>query len=1409
MGVVYKARQKSLDRVVALKMVLAGHLAGPDQVERFRREARAAARLDHPHIVPIYAVGQHDGQHYFSMKLIEGRSLGCDVAHYRRNHRAAAFLVSQVARAVHYAHQKGILHRDLKPGNILLDGRKQPHVTDFGLAKRLDASGSLSPEGAVIGTAGYMAPEQAAGRRLTPAADVYSLGAVLYELLTGRPPFQGATAVETLWQVLDREPPPRQLNPAVPGDLETICLRCLDKRPSRRYASAEELADDLERWAEGKPIRARRVSRAERAWLWCRRKPALAGLASAAVLAIALGSGIAALNWDKAKDAEAGKIAALRREEDAKDVNNRLNDELAGRDELVRKAVGDKQEQDRVRETEKEREREREEDRAERDRAARYEADMRKAGQLAESEDYEALSRLLKVWEPAPKAHDYRRWEWRYLRAVAARSSLVPPYQADPKSDDEWYFTLPGRGHSIVRLDWSPEGRRLAVYDEEGWLRVLDVASARESFARQFERGAPGRAAPLGLMVPWRPDAWSPDGERLALADSDGTVKILDAATGKQVAELPKPLGRPPRQNLRRRHSNGPTGYREIAWSPDGRRIVAAGGDGKIPVYDTATGKEVQSLTGHEGPVLAVAWSGNGRQLASGGADGQVKVWDVQADREAYALTVDAAVVALAWSPDGRQILASGAPIDPESGALRFDQAKGSTLWDVAKREVVWRTPAVACRSTDFSWSGDGERVGVRLCGPVDPSYSDGLLLDARSGHVLYRGGRHPTGRVFADAQLRQAVQLTSNGLHRRGFVLDLPGGQVSRVLFPWLSTSASNIPKYEGIAQVAWAPGGSMLALASTQGNVQIRHLPRDGRRSRTLVVQSASGVGWEPDGLRFAINGLTGSLPLGVEDQRKANSPGRPNIVLPSQGILALSPDGTHLAATLDDKSIQLWDATTGKRTTRLAGHPRFVDPPWDGVHSLISKLWWSPHGKYFASFRAWDGTLKVWDVAGGKEQFGLDFGGMTDVVLSFSEDEKRLALSVNGSLAHDSETSVLDAATGRRLSRLTPEYYCAVAWSPDGGLLACQSFSRHLLDIWDTKKGDKVDTVDEGPNGAASTPSVAWDPAGRRVAWVTSHNPSAIYDVKARRTVAFEAGGASIWTQLVWKPDGEQLAVTNTANLLVFNAASGAKLFEERGQSIAWAPGGLIAARFEVRDRVVETEGPVKGSVERTTVRETVLQVHNRGTDKTVDLEPLAEKPPTPAPPAPPAHPMIPGAPALQYWSPDNKHVAGLRSPGPGDFKTPMALILYDATGKLEHELVGEPEQINVGLRPLAAWSPDSKYIAGGGNVHVWNAATGEEVFRLSGHDGVVESIDWSPDGRRIVTRSQVKKPFRNSWELKVWDAGDGHEILTIRSLVAELTFNSALAACSFVLTNEVGNDSTVVLWDLSPVRGKGDE
>jgi serine/threonine-protein kinase len=281
MGVVWKAKQLSLGRVVALKMILAGQLASADAIDRFHNEARAAARLQHPNIVAIHEIGSDAGLHFFTMDLVEGQTLARMIRDNPLPPDRAARYMEIVARAIHHAHNNGVLHRDLKPSNVLIDHNDQPRVTDFGLARQVESDRQLTGTGQVLGTPSYMAPEQATGQRgnVGRASDVYSLGAVLYELLTGRPPFRAATAFDTLVLVVSAEPVgPRQLNPGIPRDLETVCLKCLQKDGRRRYASAADLADDLARFLRREPVRARPVGQLTRAWRWCRRNPVVASL---------------------------------------------------------------------------------------------------------------------------------------------------------------------------------------------------------------------------------------------------------------------------------------------------------------------------------------------------------------------------------------------------------------------------------------------------------------------------------------------------------------------------------------------------------------------------------------------------------------------------------------------------------------------------------------------------------------------------------------------------------------------------------------------------------------------------------------------------------------------------------------------------------------------------------------------------------------------------------------------------------------------------------------------------------------------------------------------------------------------------------------------------------------------------
>ena len=309
MGVVYKARQAKLNRLVALKMIRSGELADEEQVKRFYAEAEAAAKLDHPGIVPVYEVGQANGQHFFSMALVAGTSLNEQVkTDGPLPPLRAARLLKTVAEAVAYAHGRGIIHRDIKPQNILLDEVSQPRLTDFGLAKQVKGQSDLTNAGQIMGTPSYMPPEQAGGKlhEIGPAADVYSLGATLYFLLTGRPPFQTASPAETIHQVLNTEPVAlRKLNPAIPRDLETICLKCLRKETAKRYATAAELATDLGRWLESKPIVARPVGPAERAWLWCQRRPTLVSMSLLLAVLILAGSLLA---WERQKATRAAAM---------------------------------------------------------------------------------------------------------------------------------------------------------------------------------------------------------------------------------------------------------------------------------------------------------------------------------------------------------------------------------------------------------------------------------------------------------------------------------------------------------------------------------------------------------------------------------------------------------------------------------------------------------------------------------------------------------------------------------------------------------------------------------------------------------------------------------------------------------------------------------------------------------------------------------------------------------------------------------------------------------------------------------------------------------------------------------------------------------------------------------------------
>ena len=600
MGVVYRARQVSLNRPVALKMILAGRLATPASMQRFHTEAEAAARLDHPNIVPIYEIGEHDGQHYFSMNLIEGGTLGntslkTDVQS-RRSVGEAARLISTVARAVHYAHQRGILHRDLKPTNILLDDQGEPHVTDFGLAKLAEDDSSLTMSAAILGTPAYMSPEQAGGhtKGLTTAADVYGLGANFYELLVGQPPFRAETTVETLRQVCEQEPTPlHTLNPAVDRDLETICLKCLSKDPQRRYGSAEMLADDLDHWRKGEPIHARPVNPLEKLWSWCRRKPAFATiLALVILLLLVVGIG--------------SPIAALRINRDRRQTEHLL-----------------------------------------------YVANMNVAQQAWEENNVSRLRLLLEETRDSPD----RGFEWYYWQrqthlaqktiSGGMKGAISVAFSPDGQrifgcslehtaaakvwdaASGRELFALKPQGPFTGRAALSCDGRLIAFASTNGTASVYDASSSQEILRLN------GHADAIGWI------AFSADAKWIATASKDQTAMVWDAATGLRAHTLKGHRG----------------AVSVVAFSPHGRRIVTGGEDNSVKVWDAANGLELFTLPGHTDGVGTAAYSPDGQRILSGSRDQTVIVWDVAGRRPLLTLEHGLTVDAAAFSPDGQRIV--------------------------------------------------------------------------------------------------------------------------------------------------------------------------------------------------------------------------------------------------------------------------------------------------------------------------------------------------------------------------------------------------------------------------------------------------------------------------------------------------------------------------------------------------------------------------------------------------------------------------------------------------------------------------------------------------------------------------------------------------------------------------------
>lgn len=682
MGVVYRARHQALNRVVALKMIRSGELAEGDELHRFRAEARAAGRLDHPGIVPVFEVGEHNGQHYYTMGFVEGGSLSARIRKQPMPPRDAARIVEQVARAVGYAHQHGVIHRDLKPANILLDSDGNPRVTDFGLARQVESESHLTVSGQVLGTPSFMPPEQAAGRPelVGPAADIYSLGAVLYNVLTGRPPFQAATMLETLQQVQQREPvAPRQLNPAVPRDLETICLKCLRKEPHRRYPTAEALADELARFLAGTPIQARPIGLIERSWRWCWRYPAAAGLLLSLTLGILAAIGLTVWALGERDRANVKAIEA------AESARNEAQHRRTAENELAQSLIAAVRESRATAQpgwTWNGLEKLQNARKLQTDNLDPVEfrtlladclgrPDLRPVGVLAEGIDPATLAfrndgRFLAVAQRRSAAIcsvQVYDMQTRRLAVTCAFATLVSSFERLAAGDTRYQ-------DGVSSLVFSPDGKWLVAGTRQGRLCRWDLTAARPEPLVWQNKDAKVSVDYL---------AFSPDGRHLISATRQQVMRweVENEWKGTEIAEGVLPAALSPDGSVLALGTNqlqllvGPEWKpretslefhaHRLGFSPDGRLLVAQSAD-QIHFVDVATGERRRTI---RVPTDAVGVTPNGIQFSVDGsllvtayANHRVYLWDVASTRLLAELFIaDREDPIPAFSPDGRHLV--------------------------------------------------------------------------------------------------------------------------------------------------------------------------------------------------------------------------------------------------------------------------------------------------------------------------------------------------------------------------------------------------------------------------------------------------------------------------------------------------------------------------------------------------------------------------------------------------------------------------------------------------------------------------------------------------------------------------------------------------------------------------------
>ncbi len=975
MGVVYKARQVTLNRIVALKVVLHGPFSSEAFVRRFQIEAQAAAGLKHPNIVVIYEVGEHDGHHFFSMEYVEGQNLADLVKEKPLPARRAAVYLKTIAEAVHYAHQRGVLHRDLKPSNLLLDAFDQPRITDFGLAKLLGSEVELTTTGEVLGSPSHMPPEQAAGKfaEATPRSDVYSLGAILYHLITARPPFQADTLQAVLSQVQNTPPvEPRRLNPGVPHNLQTICLKCLQKEPSHRYGSAKELAEDLARLLDDKPILASPVPAAERLWLWCRRRPLLAALSAALAAAVLLGFTGIIWQWRRAEQHALGESRERRLAEE-QTAKVRLN---------------------------------------------LYAVDVNLASQAMRRGDYGLARRTLAGLRPESGERDLRGFEWRYLWNLCRGGQIA---------------TLAGHKWIVTCADFSPDGKLIASGSQDGTARIWDVEKRTLVTALL---GSTNKAvwsvgfSPDGRILMtagyqavrfWSVESWQPivsiPGEIAVLSktrpivavsesspfyyETAGRVSVWDYQTGERLRQFEKP-------------------GRAVALSPDDQKLAVAGVSKGIDLWDVPSGRLLQTL-GTDEPVWSLSFSPDGNKLVAAGWSSEVLIWDLNtrgppSKLNGHSLTVWSA----RFSPDGSAIVSAGSDQtvrlwDPTTLQLTDTlRGHGNEVWCATfspdgktlvtggkdKNVLLWSAqPHASARSDDVPnlsvrrpmFSPDGTRIVT----------TTGSAADARSS-IWNVADRSP----FGWQPECKIIGFSTNGRQFISWNTD------ETALLAW--TPEEHTPKRiplsgltpdpERFNRWGFSPAGEVFFAVDRTGLVRLWDA-RNGN-SRGLIQ------GPEPP-IRGAALGPGGKyLALSVERENivrfyDCTTRGESQLTGHYDFVsgLAFSPDSSLLASGSMDGTIGLWSTVTGQQLAVLPGHMEEV-----------TDVAFSPDGRTLASVGHRE-SVKLWHLATHRELLSLDFA-RAGLFLQFSPDGRHLAVTTD-----DNSVRILDAPELTDLGRRNP--------------------------------------------------------------------------------------------------------------------------------------------------------------------------------------------------------------------------------------------------------------------------------------------------------------------------------------------------------------------------------------------------